>query len=184
MQAMSQTRACYQLYEGLPHPQQIQTQRNRISPQPASPSTRIIHLNPHPNQSALNNQPKTPSAMDYLPPLLQQRTLSTLTLITSFSRQFDLDPVIVGLIVLSISFIATSILMWVLSYMRILILVGLVLAAGNVSLRFVRRELPILGGAGRGVGDGGKRERIEGLEGVEANIREVIEEEERREQEA
>jgi len=122
--------------------------------------------------------------MDYLPPLLQQRTLSTLTLITSFSRQFDLDPVIVGLIVLSISFIATSILMWVLSYMRILILVGLVLAAGNVSLRFVRRELPILGGAGRGVGDGGKRERIEGLEGVEANIREVIEEEERREQEA
>ncbi len=71
--------------------------------------------------------------------------------------------------------------MWILSYIRILILVGLALAAGNVGLRFVRRELPVLGGGGRAVGDGGKREMIEGLEVLEGKVRGVIEEEERRE---
>jgi len=126
--------------------------------------------------------------MDYLPLALQQRTLSTLNLITSFSRQLDLDPVIIGLIILSISFIAISILMWILSYARIAILVGLVLAAGNVGLRFVRRELPVLvGGSGGSGGSGGvgmvegKEERILGLEDLEGRVRGVIEEEERRE---
>lgn len=68
--------------------------------------------------------------------------------------------------------------MWILSYLRILILVGLVLATGNVSLRFVKRELPVLVGGrevvGRVDGDGGKRKRIAGLEVLEGNIRDVI----------
>jgi len=121
--------------------------------------------------------------MDYLPPALQHHTLSTLTLITSFSRQLDLDPVIIGLAILSITFIAISILMWILSYIRILILVGLVLAAGNVGLRFVRRELPVLVGGSGAVGmvEEGKEERILGLEDLEGRVRGVIEEEERRE---
>lgn len=76
--------------------------------------------------------------------------------------------------------------MWVLSYLRIIILVGLVLVAGNVGLRFVRREMPVIvGGRGgeklAGDGDGGKRKRIEGLEGLEGRVREVVEVEERRE---
>jgi len=113
--------------------------------------------------------------MDYLPLALQQRTLSTLNLITSFSRQLDLDPVIIGLIILSISFIAISILMWILSYARIAILVGLVLAAGNVGLRFVRRELPVLVGGSGGSGGSG------GVGILEGRVRGVIAEEERRE---
>lgn len=78
--------------------------------------------------------------------------------------------------------------MWILSYARIAILVGIVLAAGNVSLRFMRRELPVLvGGSGGSGGSGGvgmvegKEERIVGLEVLEGRVRGVIEEEERRE---
>lgn len=73
--------------------------------------------------------------------------------------------------------------MWILSYIRILILVGLVLAAGNVGLRFVRRELPVLVGGSGAVGmvEEGKEERILGLEDLEGRVRGVIEEEERRE---
>ncbi len=73
--------------------------------------------------------------------------------------------------------------MWILSYIRILILVGLVLAAGNVSLRFMRRELPLLVGGSGAVGmvEEGKEEKIVGLEVFEARVRGVIEEEERRE---
>ncbi len=73
--------------------------------------------------------------------------------------------------------------MWILSYIRILILVGLVLAAGNVSLRFMRRELPLLVGGSGAVGmvEEGKEEKIVGLEGLEARVRGVIEEEESRE---
>lgn len=73
--------------------------------------------------------------------------------------------------------------MWILSYARIAILVGIVLAAGNVGLRFVRRELPVLVGGSGAVGmvEEGKEERIVGLEDLEGRVRGVIEEEERRE---
>lgn len=71
--------------------------------------------------------------------------------------------------------------MWILSYARFAILVGIVLAAGNVGLRFVRRELPVLVGGSGAVGmvEEGKEERILGLEDLEGRVRGVIEEERR-----
>ena len=124
--------------------------------------------------------------MDYIPTPVKQRALDLLTIITTSSQQTGLDPVYVGIIILSISLAAISILMWILSYARILIILGLMLGVGNISLRYVKAEWPAWvpgdsAAAARVKGEG--RKMVEGLEGLEEEMRAMIEAEEEKKKE-
>lgn len=125
------------------------------------------------------------STMDYIPTVAKERLLETLTLVMTFSRQFDFDPWVSYTFLLLVSLMATSVLLWVLTYLRILIFIGLLLCGSKVGVKYLKAEWPALAsndGQAAAKVEGETRNRIKGLEELEGGMRQAIEDDrERRE---
>ena len=111
--------------------------------------------------------------MEALSLLAKQKTLDTLSVITTSARQFGLDPTVVCVAILAVSLATVSTLMVILYYLRIFILLGLVLFGGKAFLRISKKEVPWL----MGISEEEKakletqpKESIEGLQELQGEI--------------
>lgn len=109
----------------------------------------------------------------------KEKAFQLLAFITTFSRQFNIDPTVIYFFILLLALLATSIWIWVLSYFQSALFVGLFLCGAKIGLRALKIEVPALLNMGEGEVKKtvrGKKERIEGLEELKGKIKGLLEE--------
>ena len=114
--------------------------------------------------------------------MAKQKTLDTLSVITTSARQFGLDPTVACVVILAVSLATVSTLMVILYYLRIFILLGLVLFGGKAFLEFSKKEVPWLMGVSKEEKvelEAQPKQSIEGLEELRGEIWENLEREKR-----
>ena len=119
----------------------------------------------------------TSLGMETLSPLAKQKTLDTLSAITTSARQLGIDPSVACVAILAVSLATVSTLMVILYYLRIFILLGLVLFGGKAFLMFSNKEVRRLMGASeeeKARLEAQPKESIEGLEELQDELLENL----------